>query len=142
MSAQRTSSNQSENAAVPELREARPDDAAAVAGVHVRSWQAAYRGLLPDEYLDGLRAENRARRYTFHLVGPEHPATTVALAAGRLCGFVTTGPARGGAETNQGEIYALYVDPDAWGPVWDERCSGTPEPGWPTAGSPTRFHGF
>jgi GNAT superfamily N-acetyltransferase len=39
-----------------------------VACVHVRSWQAAYRGLLPDEYLDGLRAEDRANRYTFDLV--------------------------------------------------------------------------
>ena len=27
-----------------------------VARVHVRSWQAGYRGLLPDAYLDGLRA--------------------------------------------------------------------------------------
>jgi hypothetical protein len=29
-------------------------DARAVAEVHVRSWQAAYRGLLPQDYLDGL----------------------------------------------------------------------------------------
>ena len=28
-------------------------------GVHVRSWQVAYRGLFPDDYLDGLRAEDR-----------------------------------------------------------------------------------
>ena len=31
----------------------------AVARVHVRSWQVGYRGLLPDAYLDGLRAEER-----------------------------------------------------------------------------------
>ena len=29
------------------LRPATADDALAVAGVHVRSWQTAYRGLLP-----------------------------------------------------------------------------------------------
>jgi hypothetical protein len=34
------------------VRVARPDDAAAVAGVHVRSWQQGYRGLLPDDFLD------------------------------------------------------------------------------------------
>ena len=39
------------------LRPAEPGDASAVALVHVRSWQAGYRNLLPDEYLDGLRAE-------------------------------------------------------------------------------------
>jgi hypothetical protein len=44
---------------VETVRPARPDDALPVAGVHVRSWQAAYRGLLPDDYLDGLRAEER-----------------------------------------------------------------------------------
>ena len=47
------------------IRPAGPDDALAVARVHVRSWQVAYRTLLPDEYLDGLRPEERARRYTF-----------------------------------------------------------------------------
>ena len=36
------------------VREAQPRDAAEVAGVHVRSWQVAYRGLFPDDYLDGL----------------------------------------------------------------------------------------
>ena len=96
------------------LRDARPEDAAEVAGVNVRSWQVAYRGLLPDEYLDGLRAEDRAQRYTFDLVGPEHPATTVALEGDAICGFVTTGPAKGGAQRT-GEVNAIYVDPKAWG---------------------------
>jgi GNAT superfamily N-acetyltransferase len=85
-----------------------------VAGVHVCSWQAAYRGLLPDEYLDALRAEDRARRYTFGLVGPDHPATTLALEGDALRGFATTGPARGEAQ-GAGEVYAIYVDPKAWG---------------------------
>ena len=44
------------------LRPAEPQDAMGVARVHVRSWQAGYRGLLPDAYLDGLRAEDRARQ--------------------------------------------------------------------------------
>jgi hypothetical protein len=35
------------------LRPAEPADAMAVARVHVRAWQIAYRTLLPDEYLDG-----------------------------------------------------------------------------------------
>lgn len=106
--------NSDEHNAPVSVRDARPEDAADVAGVHVRSWQVGYRGLLPDEYLDGLRADDRADRYTFHLVGPTHPATTVAIEAGKVRGFVTTGPARDGAETG-GEIYALYVDPSAWG---------------------------
>ena len=41
------------------VRDAQPRDAAEVADVHVRSWQAAYRDLFPDDYLDGLRVEDR-----------------------------------------------------------------------------------
>ena len=40
------------------LRPAVPDDAMAVARVHVRAWQAAYHGLMPEDYLAGLRPED------------------------------------------------------------------------------------
>jgi hypothetical protein len=43
-----------------EARIATVDDAAAVAAVHVRSWQDAYRGIFPDAYLDGLSVERRS----------------------------------------------------------------------------------
>jgi len=74
-------------------RIATPEDAAAVAGVHVRSWQVAYRGLFPDEYLDGLRAEDRMARYTFGETGSSL-TTIVAVDDATLCGFATTGPAQ------------------------------------------------
>jgi GNAT superfamily N-acetyltransferase len=96
------------------LRRAEPADALAVAEVHVRSWQAAYRGLLPDDYLDGLRPEERAERYTFGDRAPDRPATIVAVDRRVICGFATTGPSHDDA-TRSGELYALYVDPDHWG---------------------------
>ena len=46
----------------PAVREATVDDAEAIGSIHVRAWQAIYRGVMPDEYLDGLRAEDRAGR--------------------------------------------------------------------------------
>ena len=43
------------------LRGARPDDREAVSALHVSSWLNAYRGMLPDGYLDGpLRPELEA----------------------------------------------------------------------------------
>ena len=42
-----------------EIRRARPEDAEAVARVHVAGWRHAYRGLLPDDYLDGLDWRDR-----------------------------------------------------------------------------------
>lgn len=97
------------------LRPAEPRDAMNVARVHVRSWQAGYRGLLPDEYLDQLRAEDRAGRYDFSSREPDKPYTVVAVGTDRICGFATTMPARDTDAHGCCELAALYVDPDDWG---------------------------
>ena len=97
------------------VRVARQEDGAAVAGVHVRSWQAAYRGLLPDEYLDALRPEDRMSQYTFGSTDANVPVTTVAVEDGSIRGFATTGPSRDADAAGKGEVLALYVDPEAWG---------------------------
>ena len=96
------------------LRPAEPDDAIAVARVHVRSWQAAYRTLLPDDYLDQLRLEDRAQKYNFSSLDPLQPQTIVAAEAGVIHGFATTAPAREPDMPGCGELCALYVDPDQW----------------------------
>jgi GNAT superfamily N-acetyltransferase len=97
------------------IRIANIDDKLEVARVHVRSWQVAYRGLLPDEYLDQLRPENRAARYTFESDDPNQRSTVVALDEGVICGFATFGVSRDSDLPDAGEIYAIYVDPDQWG---------------------------
>jgi len=97
------------------LRTAEPDDAIAVARVHVRSWQAAYRKLLPDDYLDQLRPEDRAQKYDFVTLDPLKPHTIVAAEGGLIHGFATTAPSRDPDVTDFGELCALYVDPEQWG---------------------------
>lgn len=92
-----------------------PSDALEVAGVHVRSWQSAYRGLLPDSVLDGLRIEDRAARYTFGVSGPGGPTTVVAVEGDVICGFVTTGASRDEDLPGLGEVYGIYADPSTWG---------------------------
>lgn len=42
------------------IRPASADDTAALGQVHVRAWQAAYGGVMPDGYLDGLDATERS----------------------------------------------------------------------------------
>src|SRR5262245_11073163 len=98
-----------------QLREAQPSDALAVARVHVRSWQIAYRGLLPDAYLDALRPEDRAARYTFASADPALPRTIVAVDGDSVRGFATTAPVQDADSVGKGELCALYVDPDWWG---------------------------
>ncbi len=100
------------------VRRAVPGDEHEVAQVHVDSWQAAYRGLLPDDVLDGLDPTARARRYTFADRGADVAvSTTVAVGAGRIRGFVTIGPGRDDDANPAlvGELYALYVSPSWWG---------------------------
>ena len=96
------------------LRPAEPSDAHAVARVHVESWQAAYRGLMPAPYLDSLRPEDRASRYDFATTDPAKPYTLVALVDGVIQGFATTMPSRDPSLPEHGELAALYVHPNHW----------------------------
>ncbi|MGH8820953.1 MAG: GNAT family N-acetyltransferase [Rhodoferax sp.] len=97
------------------LRSAAPDDALAVARVHVRAWQVAYRSLLPQDYLNQLRPEDRAKRYDFGSADLTKPATIVAICDESIVGFATVGSAQDSNCRGTGELCALYVDPDWWG---------------------------
>ena len=98
------------------LRPAEPADAMAVARVHVRAWQVAYRNLLPDDYLDSLKPEDRAQRYTFGGTDPREPMTTVAVDDARNDSRLrTTCAARDADVPGYGELAAIHVDPDWWG---------------------------
>lgn len=90
------------------------DDAEAIGHVHVRAWQAAYAGVMPHDFLAGLQPTQRADWWRSHLAGapPDRP-TLVAVDDGRPVGFVHYGPARG--DEALGEIYAVNIDPSAFG---------------------------
>jgi hypothetical protein len=53
----------------PVVRPARPGDAEAIATVHVRSWQAAYPGIVPQPVLDRLSIERRAASWRLAVEG-------------------------------------------------------------------------
>jgi ribosomal protein S18 acetylase RimI-like enzyme len=96
------------------VREARRGDELPVAELHVRSWQEAYRELMPADFLAALDPRDRAARYDFE-GGEEGPTTVVAVrlgAAEEVVGFVSFGPSRDADTVGLGEVYALYVDPD------------------------------
>lgn len=97
-----------------EVREGTADDALAMAQAHVRSWRAGYRDLIAADYLDGLRPEEWAARYSFD---PERSGrhTLVAVDGDAICGHVTFGRSRDDGLAGSGEVWALYVDPARWG---------------------------
>lgn len=99
------------------IREATVSDAGTIAGIHVRAWQAAYRGQLSDDYLDGLRAEDRLEQHRRSLEQP-HPEfrTWVLEDEGTVVGFAVTGPSEDAdADQRTGEVYAIYLEPDRVG---------------------------
>ena len=100
------------------VRTARPSDAAAMGALVVRAWQAAYRGLMPDDYLDGLTVDDRTAQWTRILTSELDPPRAVFVAAdddGRVVGFVAVGGEMDVPDATRGQVYALNVDPDRWG---------------------------
>jgi GNAT superfamily N-acetyltransferase len=96
------------------VRPATPPDAPAMGRLHVRAWQAAYRGHMPDAYLDGLRPTDRAAYWRGALGRDDlQGAILVVERDGEVAGFAALGPAQEPA--GAGELYAINVDPHHWG---------------------------
>ena len=116
------------------LREAEVSDVRAVAEFQTRCWREAYRGLVPQSYLDRVTVADREVRWRERIVSG---ARWVALAesGGLLVGVVSWGmtdvpgvPAL--------ELKSLYVDRDHHGTgVAPHCCSGRCARTLPTCGS-------
>lgn len=104
---------------VVRIRPARSDDAEALATVHVRSWQAAYAGLIPQTYLDNLSLARRVDLWKRILAGTAWPSsgTLVAEVEDKVVGFVSLFPSRDDDQdpTLVGEVTSIYTVPEAWG---------------------------
>lgn len=92
------------------IRDAVVADASAIAHVHVASWQTTYRGVVPDEYLDSLNAEDRIPARERELAEPKEDAVRlVAEIEGEgIVGFSFGGRDRD-EERGVAEIYAIYL---------------------------------
>jgi GNAT superfamily N-acetyltransferase len=64
-------------------------DASAIAALHAESWRSAYRGLYPDEFLDGPILDERLRFWKERMSAPnpERQRVIGAMADGQLVGF-------------------------------------------------------
>jgi GNAT superfamily N-acetyltransferase len=94
------------------VRAAKPEDAYGISVVRTETWRATYRGILPDGYLDSLRAEDRAEQMRQAIADEgREEYFYVAEDEGRIVGFAICGPERDGIEEYRGEVYAIYVLP-------------------------------
>ena len=97
------------------FRNAHSDDVRGIAEVHVRSWQAAYRGQIPDSYLEGLSVEKRELMWT-EILKDQTRGVLVAEDEARIVGFSSFGPVWDKEENRllTGEIYSIYVLEEFW----------------------------
>ena len=105
------------------IREATIEDAQAIATIHVDSWQAAYRGILPETYLANLAVTQRSEAWRKSIVAGRprvlvaHADThfETAAAAETILGWVAFGDARDGDKDHRwGEVETLYIAPAFW----------------------------
>jgi ribosomal protein S18 acetylase RimI-like enzyme len=96
-----------------DVRKARVDDAAGIAGVHDAAWRNAYRGILPGVDLERM-VERRGPAWWTRAI--RRNVTMLVLEVDRrIVGYATVGPSRMHALPYRGEIYEIYVAPEYQG---------------------------
>lgn len=87
------------------------DDATAIAAIHVRTWQVAYRGIVPSEVLDAQSLEEREQWWR-RALERRNPETWVAEDGHQMLGWISAARSRDAdALPSTGEVWAIYVAP-------------------------------
>lgn len=124
------------------IREATVADARAIAEVHVEGWSWGYRGLIPDEVIDGLDVDVRERQWVegFTERWREGDGCFVWEEEGRTQGFVAFGPAadeHAPPPPDAGEVFSIYLRREAAGSGIGRALFETAERGLIDRGFPT-----
>ena len=90
------------------------NDAAAIASVHVLSWQCAYRGLIPQKFLDNLSVEVKTQEWTKYITSGIE--VWVVEEGNQIIGFASICPCRDNDMDAKvvAEISAIYFLPEFW----------------------------
>ncbi len=92
------------------IRKAVVGDELELATMHIQSWQEAYKGLLPQRYLDRLPLELDERTDNWKkTLESENRWTLIAEDNQKIIGFILFGTARAANKTEYIELGALYL---------------------------------
>jgi GNAT superfamily N-acetyltransferase len=113
----------------PSVRVATVRDAPELAAIQARSWHAAYHGLVPQDFVDGLDLSGGTEAWERALRAADWPkaGVMVAVPGPDMVGFARFGPTRDkDLDTRMvGEIKQIYVAPEVWGKGLGKRLMST-----------------
>jgi ribosomal protein S18 acetylase RimI-like enzyme len=89
------------------------EDAETIAAIHVRTWQTAYEGIVPAQFLAALSIQERANMWRI-VISEHHGTVLLAASPNGEVGFISFGPSRDEDGREKAEIYAIYVLPQFW----------------------------
>lgn len=97
------------------IRTATLEDVKDIATIHINSWQVAYKGLIPQSYLDNLSIAKREQAWRNILIDSK-THTIVKEINGTVVGFANFGNTRDEDKdsTVTGEITSIYLNPQDW----------------------------
>lgn len=96
------------------IRAARQNDFEGIAKVRVDTWRVAYKGIVPDSFLDELSYQNIAERWREVFWEKKSPGVAAFVAENEwedIVGIAICGPEQTHDSIYLGEIYILYVLP-------------------------------
>jgi ribosomal protein S18 acetylase RimI-like enzyme len=97
------------------VRRANINDVTDIGVIAVLSWQAAYRGLMPDEFLNGLDLNKRTNGFRELVQNPDITILVVNDDDDNVVGYSILNTSRDAdAPPATGEIGAIYVHPGKW----------------------------
>lgn len=90
-----------------------PTDSKRVAEIHTLSWQFAYKGIVPQDFLDDIDINKRESNWKSGIEKDPSLVRLVAVANNKILGFVCGLNNRDKSiEDIDGELWAIYVDPN------------------------------
>jgi ribosomal protein S18 acetylase RimI-like enzyme len=98
-----------------QIRAATPEDAAAIARVHLISWRAAFEPVMSPDLVarKNLDEAPEITKWQKRLREEPERITLVAVLDERVIGFITGGAARDGIAGYDSELYQIYLLPDS-----------------------------
>ena len=93
------------------IRKAIAEDAYDLAFCHISSWQSAYKGIVPDEYLEKMLIEKDQliERYRNNIKDTGYPEYFCVMYDGKIIGFIIINISFDNEKHNIGEIWAVYL---------------------------------